>query len=130
MSEFVKKAALGYKSVPGGYSDPDLTHVILTKAEYDSLLDELEAVKKEASDTAYRSDQKVASIRSQANEQIRETKADTDKATKKLQEELAADCSMCVRTYRAIEHGTSDAKVSQLYAIAKCLGTTLPDLLR
>lgn len=46
------------------------------------------------------------------------------------QEELAADCSMCVRTYRAIEHGTSDAKVSQLYAIAKCLGTTLPDLLR
>ena len=92
MSEFVKKGTLGgYKSVPGGYSDPDLTHVILTKAEYDSLLDELEAAKKEASATAYRSDQKVASIRSQANEQIRQIKADTDKATKKLQEELAAE---------------------------------------
>ena len=29
MSEFVRKSALGYKPVPGGYSDPELTHVIL-----------------------------------------------------------------------------------------------------
>ena len=47
MSEFVRKSALGYKPVPGGYSDPELTHVILTKAEYDNLRDQIQAAKKE-----------------------------------------------------------------------------------
>ena len=34
MSEFVRKAMMGYKEVPGGYEDPECTHVILTKQEY------------------------------------------------------------------------------------------------
>lgn len=34
MSEFVKKTIVGYKDVPGGSSDPDCTHVILTLNEY------------------------------------------------------------------------------------------------
>ena len=33
MSEFVRKAMMGYKEVPGGYEDPECTHVILTKQE-------------------------------------------------------------------------------------------------
>ena len=36
MAEFVKKTALGYKTVPGGYSDGECSHVILTKAEYEN----------------------------------------------------------------------------------------------
>ena len=36
MAEFVKKMALGYKTVPGGYSDGECSHVILTKAEYEN----------------------------------------------------------------------------------------------
>ena len=44
---FVRKSALGYKPVPGGYSDPELTHVILTKVEYDNLRDQIQAAKKE-----------------------------------------------------------------------------------
>ncbi len=40
MSEFVKKTVVGYKPVPGGYSDPECTHVILTKGEYDKMLRE------------------------------------------------------------------------------------------
>lgn len=37
MSEFVKKTIVGYKDVPGGSSDPDCTHVILTLNEYKRL---------------------------------------------------------------------------------------------
>ena len=37
MAEFVKKTALGYKAVPGGYSDGECSHVILTKTEYENL---------------------------------------------------------------------------------------------
>ena len=49
MSEFVRKTALGgYKLVPGGYSDPEMSHVIMTKAEYDGLLDQIQNAKKEA----------------------------------------------------------------------------------
>ena len=47
MSEFVRKTALGgYKLVPGGYSDPEMSHVIMTKAEYDGLLDQIQNAKK------------------------------------------------------------------------------------
>lgn len=41
MSEFVKKTMMGYKEVPGGHSDPECTHVILTEAEYAKLLRQL-----------------------------------------------------------------------------------------
>ena len=37
MSEFVKKTIVGYKDVPGGSSDPDCTHVILTLNERSAL---------------------------------------------------------------------------------------------
>lgn len=40
MSEFVKKTMVGYWPVPGGHSDPECTHVILTLQEYDQLLRE------------------------------------------------------------------------------------------
>ena len=38
MGEFVKKTMMGYREVPGGHSDPECTHVILTDAEYRKLL--------------------------------------------------------------------------------------------
>lgn len=40
MSEFVKRTMMGYKEVPGGHSDPECTHVILTLKEYDQILQE------------------------------------------------------------------------------------------
>lgn len=40
MSEFVKKMIVGYKDVPGGSSDPDCTHVILTLNEYKKIVRE------------------------------------------------------------------------------------------
>lgn len=46
MAEFVKKTMMGYyKDVPGGASDPECTHVILTNAEYNQQLREISAAK-------------------------------------------------------------------------------------
>ena len=41
MSEFVKKTIMGYKTLDGGHSDPECTHVILPVKEYDDLLREI-----------------------------------------------------------------------------------------
>lgn len=47
MSEFVKKGALGgYKAVQGGQSDPECTHVILTLAEYNELLEDIQTAER------------------------------------------------------------------------------------
>ena len=49
MSEFVKKTIVGYKDVPGGSSDPDCTHVILTLNEYKKIVRERdEAIQRSA----------------------------------------------------------------------------------
>lgn len=48
MSEFVKKTMVGYKTVPGGHSDSECTHVILTLQEYDQLLREKSMAEQEA----------------------------------------------------------------------------------
>ena len=48
MSEFVKKNMVGYKPVPGGHSDSECTHVILTLQEYDQLLREKSIAEQEA----------------------------------------------------------------------------------
>ena len=51
MSEFVRKAMMGYKEVPGGYEDPECTHVILTKQEYADQLKEINQARREAQST-------------------------------------------------------------------------------
>ena len=80
MSEFVRKTAMGgYKLVPGGYSDPDLTHVILTRAEYEGLLDKIQNAKKEASAAVTQADQQVRSIKSQTEAKIQQIQAAADK---------------------------------------------------
>ena len=92
MSEFVRKTALGgYKLVPGGYSDPDLTHVILTRAEYEGLLDKIQNAKKEAAAAATQADQQVRSIKSQTDAKIQQIQAAANKTAGELQEELSAE---------------------------------------
>lgn len=48
MSEFVKKTIMGYKTLDGGQSDPECTHVILSLKEYNDLLREISQAKQEA----------------------------------------------------------------------------------
>lgn len=59
MSEFVKKTLVGYKETPGGSSDPECSHVILTKREYDDLLHEIKLAKQEALNTNYEAERKI-----------------------------------------------------------------------
>lgn len=47
MSEFVKKTMIGYKEVPGGQSDPECSHVILTLKEYEGLLQKISQAEQE-----------------------------------------------------------------------------------
>lgn len=41
MADFVKKTVMGYRETEKGYQDPECSHVILEKEEYDSLKKEL-----------------------------------------------------------------------------------------
>jgi len=92
MSEFVKKTAFGgYKPVPGGYSDPELSHVILSKTEYDGLLDQIQVAQKEAAAAVRRADQREKSIMTQANAKIQKIQAAADEAVGEMQEELSAE---------------------------------------
>lgn len=92
MSEFVKKTAFGgYKPVPGGYSDPELSHVILSKMEYDGLLDQIQTAQKEAAAAVHQADQREKSIIIQANAKIQQIQAAADRTAGELREELSAE---------------------------------------
>jgi len=92
MSEFVKKTAFGgYKPVPGGYSDPELSHVILSKTEYDGLLDQIQVAQKEAATAVRQADQREKTIMTQANAKIQKIQAAADEAVGEMQEELSAE---------------------------------------
>ena len=58
MGEFVKKTMMGYREVPGGHSDPECTHVILTEAEYAKLLRQLSDAEQKARITKSEADMK------------------------------------------------------------------------
>lgn len=60
MAEFVKKTMMGYKDVPGGNSDPECTHVILTRMEYEKQLQEISAAETEAGQNVETLEQKLA----------------------------------------------------------------------
>ena len=68
MGEFVKKTMMGYREVPGGHSDPECTHVILTEAEYAKLLRQL-------SDA----EQKARITKAEADKEIREANREADR---------------------------------------------------
>ena len=70
VSEFVKKTTLGYKAVTGGYSDPELTHVILTKSEYDGMRKETAAANQRASSAEISRKLDVEAAHRQAAEEI------------------------------------------------------------
>ena len=59
MARFVKDGAFGYKAVPGGQSDPECTHVIMTLKEYDKLLQEKARAEQEARSTKYSAEREI-----------------------------------------------------------------------
>lgn len=83
MSEFVKKTMIGYKEVPGGQSDPECSHVILTVDEYAKLLRKITDAEQEARTTKYKADREIDDARNDADYKIRQA-ADRTKQTIKM----------------------------------------------
>jgi hypothetical protein len=76
ISEFAKKTVLGYKPVPGGYSDPECTHVILTKSEYDEILREKSQAEQKIWTTEYEAGRAVKRAQNEALESVRKAEND------------------------------------------------------
>lgn len=89
MSEFVKKTLMGYKEVPGGHSDPECTHVILTKKEYDKLLREISDAEQETRITKYEAEKEKRSAKESADYRVWHAKNEAEKAVSVMQEELS-----------------------------------------
>lgn len=90
MSEFVKKTMMGYKDVPGGASDPECTHVILTKKEYDQLLKEKAQAEQESRNTRYDADRDIQKAKSEAKWQVQQINAEAQQRVSDMERELAS----------------------------------------
>ena len=89
MSEFVKKGSLGgYKPVKAGHSDKECSHVILTLAEYDGLLAEIQTEKRRASDAATEAANRIRRTEAKAAEEIQEAQTAAQEEISQMQEQL------------------------------------------
>ena len=91
MSEFVRKAMMGYKEVPGGYEDQECTHVILTKQEYADQLKEVNQARREAQSTKYNANREIQEMRREAQAKIAAGEAAAAKTIADLEAALAAE---------------------------------------
>lgn len=89
MSEFVKKTLMGYKEVPGGLSDPECTHVILTAKEYAGLLQKKAQAEQESRDMKYRAEQIIAKERSAALSRIRASENEAQQKAAAMEQTLS-----------------------------------------
>lgn len=82
ISEFVRKSVMGgYKAVSGGQSDPECSHVIMTKAEYDKMIREKLDAERE-----------IRRIKDDAEKAVSMTKAEAEKSVMNVQSE--AECEI------------------------------------
>lgn len=88
MAEFVKKTMMGYKDAPGGDSDPECTHVILTKKEYENQLRKISAEEQKAWNTKYDADQAIQRAQSDAQRKVLAAEAEAGQKVKTLEQEL------------------------------------------
>lgn len=91
MSEFVKKTALGYRASPGGYSDPECSHVILTKNEYDQILWEKAQAEQEKRNTAYEAERAVKRAQDAALIRIRKAEEEARRSVEDIERELVTE---------------------------------------
>lgn len=90
MAEFVKKTMIGYyKDVPGGASDPECTHVILTNAEYNQQLREISAAKQETRNTKYDADREIQRAQGDAQRRVSAAEAESEQRVRALEQVLA-----------------------------------------
>ena len=90
MAEFVKKTALSYKAVPGGQSDYECTHAILTKSEYSQLLSEIRTAENRAIKAGDDAERRVSNAKAVADRDIRDIRAGAAMQIEEVKQELAA----------------------------------------
>lgn len=79
---------LNYKAVPGGNSDPECTHVILTKEDYGKLVAQLAKAEREAAETHRQAAASIEKARQEARTQILKDREETQKIVDSLNAEL------------------------------------------
>lgn len=84
MSEFVKKTMIGYKTLDGGHSDPECTHVILPLEEYNDLLKEISRAKWETREEK----SKAADAQKESQRELNNTVQQYKQAIEKWREAL------------------------------------------
>lgn len=89
MAEFVKRLMMGYKDVPGGASDPECTHVILTNKEYNQQFREISAAKQETKNIKYDADREIQRAQSDAQRRVLAAEAEAGQKVEMLEQELA-----------------------------------------
>ena len=95
MAEFVRKAAIGFKEVHGGQSNPECTHVILTKEEYKELIERISKAERGAEEARYIAERNVQDEKRRARGRIDEVKAIFVQKETELKELLDAERKEC-----------------------------------
>lgn len=88
IAEFVKKTMLNYREVPGGNSDPECTHVILAREEYEKLVAEKQRAVTEAAETKKSASLQIDSERRNAQAKMEQAKQEAQATVKSMQETL------------------------------------------
>lgn len=88
MSEFAKKTMMGYREVPGGHSDPECTHVILTKKEYEKILQEKQKAEMDARIAKSDADRAVAEAQRNAAYTAQQARQEAREKVEGIQAEL------------------------------------------
>lgn len=91
MSEFVKKTMMGYKEVADGASDPECTHVILTRQEYDQFLREKSMAEQEARAARDKAAREVAAANQRASQEAYKAAQDAQGKVEAIRAELEAE---------------------------------------
>lgn len=91
MARFVKEGAFGYKDVPGGQSDMECTHVILTKKEYDQIYREKAVAESEASRAKYDAERAIADAKRGAQYTAQKAAAEARQTVEAMGADLAAE---------------------------------------
>lgn len=91
MGEFVKKTMMGYKEVPGGHSDPECTHVILTEAEYRKLLRQISDAEQIARTAKHNAERDVEEAEREADYKVNQAVSQAKQEIKKWREALEAE---------------------------------------
>lgn len=82
---------MGYKDIVGGHSNPECTHVILTKAEYEKLLQQISDAQREVRMEKECAEQEIRKTEQRADARIGMVQSEAAQAIEDLEEALAAE---------------------------------------